>query len=346
MQHTARSAAVLLALSLAACTGAAQSPQPQMPSDIVATVGPTRVTLAEVDDRAMLQPAANFGNLKLVQALYEARRAALDDIVGARLLDEEAKVRGVDRATLVDKEITSKVTPPADADITAWYQQNPARVQGSSLDQVREPIRNLLHEERTRDARRQYIDTLKAKTPVRISLQPPRQKIASANRPVRGPSNSPVEIVEFADFQCPFCERAFPTVMQVLNTYGDRVHLVYRQFPLPNHPNARPAAEAAACAAEQGGFWPYHDRLFTNQSRLSDADLKEHAAQLGLDAKKFNACFDAKKYAKDVEDDIAVGTSAGINGTPAFYINGRELDGAQPFDAFKQVIDEELQAKR
>jgi protein-disulfide isomerase len=317
-----------------------------MPSDIVATVGPTRVTLAEVDERAMQEPAANFGGLKLVQALYEARRATLEDIIGTRLLDEEAKATGVDRAALVEKEITSKVKAPTDADITTWYQQNPARVQDASLDQVRQPIRTLLTEERTREARKQYIDTLKAKTPVRISLQPPRQKIAAAGRPVRGPSNSPIEIVEFADFQCPFCERAFPTVMQVLNTYGDRVHLVYRQFPLPNHPNARPAAEAAACAAEQGGFWPYHDRLFTNQSQLNDADLKQHAAQLGLDTTKFNACFDAKKYKKDIDDDIAAATAAGINGTPAFYINGRELDGAQPFNAFKQVIDEELQARR
>src|SRR5262249_22535189 len=110
--------------------------------------------------------------------------------------------------------------------------------------------------------------------------------------------------------------------------------------------NARPAAEAAACAGEQGKFWPYHDQLFKNQSLLSDADLKRHAQQLGLDSTKFDACFDAKKYRKDIDDDIAAANAAGITGTPAFYINGRELDGAQPLDVFKRVIEEELQAQR
>ena len=127
------------------------------------------------------------------------------------------------------------------------------------------------------DIRTRYLESLKAKTPVRINLDPPRQRIANSDSPARGPANAPIEMIEFSDFQCPFCLRADPTVRQVMATYGDRIRLVYRHYPLPNHPNARPAAEASACAGEQGKFWAYHDRLFTNQSKLENTDLKEHA---------------------------------------------------------------------
>ena len=122
--------------------------------------------------------------------------------------------------------------------------------------------------------------------------------------------------------------------------------LVYREYPLPNHQNARPASEAGQCANEQGKFWPYHDKLFANQQRLSTADLKQYAADLGLDAARFNACFDSHKYGPLVDADIAAGTDVGVNGTPAFLINGRMISGAQPFEAFKKIIDEELAAKK
>jgi protein-disulfide isomerase len=346
MVKIVRAPAILGVFAFAACSGAAQIATSQAPTDVVATVGSARLTLAEVDERALTEPAAKFGSLKLAQALYEARRTAIDEMVADKLLNDAAQAAGTDTNALVTKEITSKVTAPTEGEIDAWYKANPARVQGAALDRVREPIRSLLKDERTRTARDQYIDTLKAKTSVRVLLEPPRQKIAAAGRPLRGAADAPVEIVEFADFQCPFCEGAFPTVMQVLNTYGDKVHLVYRHFPLANHPNARPAAEAAACAAEQGKFWPYHDRLFGNQNLLGDNDLKQHAAQLGMDPSKFNACFDSKKYKKEIDDDIAAGSAAGVDGTPAFYINGREINGAQPYENFKRVIDEELQRAR
>ena len=105
------------------------------------------------------------------------------------------------------------------------------------------------------------------------------------------------------------------------------------------------AAEAGQCANEQGKFWPYHDRLFANQQKLSVPDLKQHAAELGLDAAKFNACLDSHKYLPVVEADIKMGNDAGVNGTPAFFINGRMISGAQPFEAFKRIIDEELARK-
>jgi protein-disulfide isomerase len=331
---------------ITACSTSAQQARQPGPNDTVATVGGAAISLSQVDERALQQPAGAFGNARLGQALYLARRAALDDLIGNHLMDVEAKARGIDRPTLVEREIASAAPTPNDAEITAWYQANQGRVLGAPLEQVRAPIKALLIEERMDAARERFLGTLRAKTPVTITLEPPRLKVAAAGRPAKGPADAPVEVVEFSDFQCPFCQRANPTVQQVLSTYGDRIHFVYRHYPLPNHPDARPAAEAAACADEQGRFWPYHDRLFANPSKLSRTDLKQHAAELGLDAARFDACVDGHKSAEVVDADIKEANSTGMGGTPAFFINGRSLDGAQPFDAFKRIIDEELQLKK
>ncbi len=334
-------------LFLVACSTAAQQPNHfQGPADVVATVGNTSITLAEVDQKAMQQPANDFGTTKLVLAVYEARRSAIEEIAGEKLIDMEAKARGIATTALIDQEITSKVQAVTDAEVAAWYDANKSRVQGASLEQVRVPIRNLLTQQRTSRVYDAFVDQLKAKTPVRITLEPPRQKIATADSPSQGPANAPVEMVEFSDFQCPYCYRAHPTVKQVLQTYGDKVRFVYRNYPLPSHPNARPAAEAAQCANEQGKFWPYHDRLFADQTKLGPADLKASAVALGLDAAKFDACFDSHKYQARVDADLKAGNEAGVDGTPAFFINGRMLSGAQPYDEFKKIIDEELAARR
>jgi protein-disulfide isomerase len=336
--------AVLVAF--AGCSSSAQQPRRPSPNDVVATVGTASITLAEVDDKALEQPAGNFGSVKLSQALYEARRLALDDIVANRLMDEAAKAAGIDRAALIENEITSKVHAVTEPEIAAWFKENQARVQGAPLDQVRQPIRAYLIQERMQDVRAKYLDELKTKTSVRVMLDPPRQIVAAANSPAKGPAKAPIEIIEFSDFQCPFCQRADPTVQQVLSTYGDRIHFVYRHYPLANHPNARPAAEAAACASEQDKFWQYHDRLFANPTKLSDQDLKRHAADLGLDTGQFNGCVDSHKLKAKVDTDFKAGEEAGVNGTPAFFINGRMISGAQPFDAFKKIIDEELAIKK
>jgi len=332
----------------AACSSSAQQARDGAPvraqaaTDVVATVGGTPITLAQVDGRALQMPASSFGNMKLSQALYEARRAALDEMVGDTLIEREAKERGLDPAALTAQEITSKAAPVTDADVTAWYQDNQSRVQGAPIEQVRAPIRNLLTQQRTQAKRDAFLDVLKKKTAVTLALDPPRQAVAEDGRPARGPVGAPIEMIEFSDFQCPYCLKANPTVTQVLNAYGDRIRFVYRNYPLPNHPDARPAAEAAQCANEQGKFWPYHDQLFARAGRLSSGDLKSAAVDTGLDVSQFESCVTARKYKAEVDADIAAGEAAGVDGTPAFFINGRALTGAQPLEAFKQIIDEEL----
>jgi len=337
-------AALVGVLTACSQTSAQQARRPA-PNEPVATVGGAPITLAEVDDKALEQPVSNFGSEKLSQALYEARRQALDEIIANRLMDAAAKTQGIDRAARIEKEITAKVAAVSDTDIATWYQANQGRLQGAPLDQVRQPIRAYLTQERMQGVRATYVDSLKAKTDVRVMLDPPRQKIATANSPSKGPANAPIEMVEFSDFQCPFCLRADPTVQQVLRTYGDKIRFVYRNYPLPNHPMARPAAEAAACANEQGKFWPYHDLLFANPSKLSDADFKQHAAELSLNPAQFNACVDTHKMQPLIDTDVKEGEAAGVNGTPAFYINGRMISGAQPYDVFKRIIDDELARK-
>src|SRR5262249_27773904 len=156
-----------------------------------------------------------------------------------------------------------------------------------------------------------------------------------------GAEKAPVTIIAFSDYQCPYCKRAHATVEQVMKTYGDKVKLVYRDYPLPFHENARPAALAAACANAQGKFWEFHQKLW-GASDLSTANLKAMAGEVGLDQKKFDECLDKQEFKAVIEKDIADGAAVGVTGTPAFFINGRMLSGAQPFEKFKQVIDEEL----
>jgi len=346
MQTTKILSAVWLVVLGTACSTAAQPSSQSSPTDVVATIGPATVTLADVDKLALRQTADNFGDLQLVQAIYEARQAALDGIVADRLIEAEAKALGLEVAALVDREIERKVEAPTEADVDAWYEANRARVQGGTIEQLRDPIRTLLTRERTQAARTGYVDVLRAKTPVKIVLEPPRTVVADAGRPAKGSVDAPIQIVEFSDFQCPFCLRATSIVKEVLGKYGDRIRLVYRHYPLPNHPNARPAAEASMCANEQNQFWPYHDRLFASADKLTDDDLKRHAADLGLDAAKFNACFDAHKFQAEVAADMSAGSEAGVSGTPAFFINGRMLGGAQPFETFARIIEDELARRK
>jgi protein-disulfide isomerase len=163
-----------------------------------------------------------------------------------------------------------------------------------------------------------------------------------ADAPARGAKNPKVTIVEWSDFQCPFCSRVVPTLKQIEDTYGKDVKVVWRNQPLPFHNNAKPAAEAAMAANEQGKFWQMHDKLFANQQALDRPAIEKYAQEIGLDMGKFKAALDSGKFRARVEADSAKGNEVGANGTPTFFINGREFVGAQPFESFKAMIDEEI----
>ena len=178
-----------------------------------------------------------------------------------------------------------------------------------------------------------------------VAQAPTRGEINVDDDPMKGNANAPVTIVEFSDFECPFCARFYSQTMKQLETeYIDtgKVKLIYRDFPLGFHQNAQKAAEAGECADDQGKFWEMHDKIFENQPSLSVSSLKQWAGQIGLDTGEFNSCLDSGKHAGEVQDDFKEGASYGVSGTPSFFINGIQLVGAQPFSAFQQIIDSEL----
>lgn len=173
-----------------------------------------------------------------------------------------------------------------------------------------------------------------------------RVQVDVGDAPSRGSKDAPVTLIEFSDFQCPFCGRFFSdTAPQIEEQYvkAGKVRFVYKHFPLESiHPQATPAALASECAKEQGKFWEYHDLIFKNQQSMGDESYKSWANQLSLDMDKFNGCYSSQKYLSVVRSDLQQGSSAGVRGTPGFFLNGQLISGAQPFAVFQQAIDAEL----
>jgi protein-disulfide isomerase len=314
---------------------------------IVGRVGEWTVTLADVDQRALSLDAGQFRSLRLRDALHEARRQTLDALIAERLIDLEASRRAISTEDLLEQEVERRIAPVTDTEVSAWYEQNRARVNNAPLESVAGNIRDFLERSRRQEAVNRLVSSLTAKTTVTVALEPPRDPITvAADEPARGPADAPVEIVVYSDFQCPYCGRVVPALEKVLEANSETVRLVFRDFPITAiHPLAVGAAIAARCAHEQGKFWEYHDRLFANQGRLANEDLKQHAAALGLDAEQFSSCLDQEKTRPLVEEAAASGERLGISATPAFFINGRLLSGAQPYEAFQSIIDDELQRR-
>jgi protein-disulfide isomerase len=330
---------------LVLATGAALAWRPAAAAkdgEVAAHVGNQTISIEEVDARAKQTPA----NRQLYEEMYALRKTALDALVAERLVELEAKKRGVSKEALLEQELTSKIAPVGDAEVEQFYNENKARMGGKALDEMKEPIRQYLGAQVQTQARQAMVARLSATTKVDVVLDAPRTPITiNAGEPTKGPATAPVTMVEYSEFQCPFCSRVGPTLKQVLETYGDKVRLVFRDYPLPFHDKARPASEAAQCAHSQGKFWEYHDKLFQNQQALDADNLKKYAGEIGLDTAAFNQCFDEGKFKSVVDANQAGGEALGIQGTPAFFINGRFLSGAVPFEAFQQIIDEELRQR-
>jgi protein-disulfide isomerase len=306
----------------------------------VGTVGDRTITRAELEEhvRAKL--------IELDNQRYEALREGLDEMMADELIKQEAKARNTTPDALKKQEITDKVAEPTDAEIQKVYDDNKAQLGSQTLEQLKPRIVEYLKQQKAEQRRLAFIEELKKKHKTTVALRPPVIDVATAGRPERGGgAKAPVTIIEFSDYQCPFCGRAEGVVDQVMKKYGDKVRLVYRDYPLPMHPYARPASEAANCANAQGKFWEYHAKLFANQTALSEDNLKSYAKDVGLDTAKFDQCLADKPYKAAIDKDMSDGEKVGVNGTPAFFINGRMLSGAQPLEKFQEVIDEELRVK-
>ena len=330
-------------LSLFGCSSAPAAQQPAAAGDAAARVGQRVITNKELDDRwKALDPA---GHAEAQQKSYDGKRAALDAIVAEALIAEAAKKKNMTPEAFEQAELKARIKPIGEADVVTFYQSNINQMQGRSLEVMAPAIRKYLQDQQNDAARTALIAELRKSGPaVSVLFEPPRHEIeVTAEDPAIGTPSAPVTLVEFSDFQCPFCQRVAPTLKQVKDTYGDKVRVVWKDFPLTQiHPQAFKAGEAAHCAADQGKFWEYHDRLFANQQALQPNDLKKYAADLGLDAAAFGTCLDTSKYGERVRDGVAEGSRLGVNSTPTIYVNGRVLSGAQPYEVIAAVIDEEL----
>ena len=237
-----------------------------------------------------------------------------------------------------------QIVAPTQADIDTFYEQNKARMGGQTKEQLSPQIGEMLKNQKRGGVESDYLKQLRQKYGVKSMLAPPRVQVASDDDPSRGgPAGAPVTIVEFSDFQCPFCSKAEPVVDEVMKKYGDKVHLVFRDYPLSFHQNAETAAMASECAKEQGKYWEMHGAMFGNQSKLAAADLVETSGNLGMDKDKFKSCLDSGKYRSEVQKDFQDGAKYGVSGTPTFFINGIMIVGARGAEAFAEIIDRELE---
>ena len=311
---------------------------------IIAQVGNTPVTLREINEAWHSQDPSS--RIRMLQQFYDTQRRVLDIVIGEHLIEREAAKRGISPDELLAAELPSRTQVVTDAEVDQIYERNRDRLGGNTLEEMQPEIRQMLEQQRPTKALHQYMSELRAAaTDVFVLLDPPRQEITALKLdPVRGPDDAVVEIVEFSDFQCPFCLRAFETLTTLRNRYGSQIRFVYKDYPLPSHAEAFKAAEAGNCANEQGRFWEFHDKLFEIQSTLDVMALKEYAGELGLDETAFASCLDSGRFAGEVQRDIAIGQSYGVSATPAFFINGRAVMGAVRLDVFDQIVREEIAA--
>jgi predicted DsbA family dithiol-disulfide isomerase len=336
IHHGLVTAGLLVAVSIAT----AQNP------GVVATVNGENITEKQMMQAAAADLSKLDANKPQPRAAYDRARLevfwkALNSLIEDKLITLEAAKNRMTREELLQAEVESNVGTPSPAEVEEFYEANKAQIpipKAEALPQVRQYMIDA--------SRRRYREMLslnmRRNFKVTTFLDPLRTDIATAGYPSRGPANAPVTIVEFADFECPFCGGFFPTLKLVEKNYADRLRLVYRQFPLTNmHPNAQKAAEASLCANEQGRFWEFHDALFSDQSRLDVPSLKQRAQMLGLNTTAFNTCLDSGKQADAIQKDRDDARKAGVNSTPTVFINGRLLTG-RSYPEVQEIIEDEL----
>ncbi len=296
--------------------------------EVLARVNGVDITRQAVEDSIAGQL------LKMERDRHDLIGKAAESRVRDALLSAQAEERGLSTEELIEAEVAAKLAEIPAAEVDAFYQARRQQIRAPK-EQVEDQIRRFLSFEG-------YIGDLKEAAEIEILTEPFRVEVA-ADGPRKGPEDAPVTIVEFSDFECPFCGKVNPSIEKIRDIYGDQVQIVFRQFPLAIHRNARKAGEAALCADEQGQFWAMHDAMFGDQKNLAVDGLKAIAAQIAdLDTGSFNDCLDSGKHAETVESDLKAGARAGVSSTPAFFVNGRYLAGAQPFELFAEIIDDEL----
>ena len=305
---------------------------------VVATVGERQITLTELD-------AAVLHGISKSQ-LFDLRKQTLDKMVDTELIEAAAKKANLTPEAYLARELRGKGNQVTEADARKYYDAHKAGIDaqtnGKPFSEIKPLLITAMQRHQDRERREALVAKLRSDAHVKLALEAPRVNVASAGHPWTGGKDAPVTIVEFSDFQCPYCKSAEPVLKEIRAKYGDKVKLVYLDFPLGMHPHALDAAVAGRCAGEQNKFWELHDAMFSDQSKLDAAGLKASAAKAGLDAKKFDACFAARPGEPGIKADQTQGEQLGVSGTPTFFVNGREMVGMESAKGFSDVIDEEL----
>jgi len=307
-------------------------PNTQQP---VAVIGSTPISQDELD-RAV--------GVKLTRILtdeYNVKRAVLDDLIATKLIANEAAKRSLAVEQLLKLEVDGKIVAPNVAEIEPVYEGVSERYPGMTKDQALNEIAESMRRSRISARYAEFVRELKRAAGVQVYIQPPRADV-KAEGPSLGNANAPVTIVEFSDFECPFCGHVVETLKKIESTYGDKVRVVFRDYPLVIHRTAKRAAEASHCAEDQGKFWEMHDKLFSKGGPIQDADIYRYAQQIKLDHDQFDQCLTSGKFKDAYKTSQDEGTRVGVQSTPTFFINGRLIVGAASYDAFARVIDDEL----
>ena len=276
---------------------------------------------------------------KIRQQEYELKRKALEDAINRKLLRAEAETWGISAEELLLQEADSTVPEPSDSEVEQRYVMQMFRG-GGQITESQNDIREQMIQSRRQAAREQYFQMLRQKANVKIYLLPPAMEVEYDPARVRGNPDAKITMVEFSDFQCPYCEQAYAMVKALLRKYDGKVRLAYRDLPLEEvQSDIHGAGEASRCAGEQEKFWEYHDLLFENQDAYGESAFVSFAEHLSLDVDQFSACLESGKFKPLVQKDFDEGIRLGATGTPAFFINGIFVNGARPQPEFEEIID-------
>jgi protein-disulfide isomerase len=340
---------ILSFVVIAACTGeqAKAKPNllfksPQKPG-VLAKIGTEEIT-----EEALIGPdKADF--FELQKREYDLRMDRLNKLMVDKLIGEEAKKANMSVDEFINKKITKGDIKVSDEEYKKFVAEK--HIPESQINpQIKERINAYIQSMKRQEMVNNYLAKLTQSNPVEVYFTKPRMEVAVdiGQAPVYGKADAPVTIIEYSDFQCPFCSRGAETVTQIKQKYGNKVKIAFKHFPLPMHQDAKPAAEASMCVNEQGSdkFWKFHDIAFKNQEKLDKASLEKYAKDSGADVKKYNDCLNSKKYTSFVQKDMEQGEKIGVRSTPTFFVNGQMISGAVPIETFSETIDDELSKKK
>jgi protein-disulfide isomerase len=301
-------------------------------STVVASVGGASLTMADLQQQE---------GGKLLQAGYQYylnERKAIEELIDNRLLADEAHKRNISLDQLLNTEVYKDVKDPTEDQLEVYYEGLDTQ---QPYDSVRADVLQHLRELRRTKARAAFVENLRKQANIHVLLTPPSADVNITKAYTKGSQEAPVVFVEFADYECPYCQKVNPQIQQLKKDYGDKIAIVFKDFPLPMHHSAEKAAEAARCAGEQGKFWEYHDVLFYSRQTEVDA-LKEHARVLKLNGDAFDNCLDSGSQAKAVKQDLEEAKDLGLTGTPSFFVNGHFYSGVVDYGALKDLVNQQL----